>query len=215
MEVMTWIRQQPERFEPWHDQRYVESLAVISSFVKPGHTLLECGGQSVFTRAMRQFLPGVTIENTSGDLRHAWRITSGAYDAVIMMEVVEHLRDREESPVDAWTHSGFNNAIAEAHRVLRVGGRLFITTPNVTSLRSVQAMFEGNHPYMYEPHVREYAPRDLSSRVRKLGFHIDTLDTRDVWKRGGLRESQAVELLRVLPDPSLRGDDIFLVATKR
>lgn len=97
-----------------------------------------------------------------------------SFSGVLFTEVLEHLR---MNPI--WT-------LKEIHRVLEPNGRLLLTTPNLTSIYNLHSFLtEGKITDPYDQfikleeighmgHVREYAPAEVSSLLRKTGFR--TLD---------------------------------------
>lgn len=98
-------------------------------------------------------------------------LDDGSVDFVFALEVVEHL----VSP----TH-----LFAEAFRILKPGGRMLITTPNVARIGNIFKILVGRSPYErllpvdYEtehdtlPHVREYTMDELKDVLRGAGFRV-------------------------------------------
>ena len=140
----------------------------------------------------------------------------GYFATVLCCELIEHLA---EDPM---------HMMAEINRVLRTGGHLVLTTPNVTSLRAIAAILQGYHPGFYPAylkpearmerearHHREYAPREVARLLVDSGFEIVRLET------GPYREAPRPELVWVehllerygLPK-QWRGDAIYAVARK-
>ena len=98
------------------------------------------------------------------------------FDQVVAMEVLEHLA------VDPMF------MLAEANRVLRPGGTLLLTTPNITSLASLYLQLWGRHPAIgrqtfgpgiTDRHHREYAPREVKEVLIAAGFEMRRFDTFD------------------------------------
>ena len=134
-------------------------------------------------------------------------------DVVLAMEVLEHL--------------ALNPAhmFAEAQRVLRPGGTLIVTTPNIVSYRSLALAQSGQSPYsfgvfvpyhgVYGRHNREYTPHEVEVLGRMTGFDTSVLRTRDVYRQ---QIDEFVSVLSTLTDDAypldLRGQNIFYRGTK-
>jgi SAM-dependent methyltransferase len=98
-----------------------------------------------------------------------------SFDVVLMCEVIEH-----------FTHDPLR-ALHEIRRVLKPGGILILTTPNVARLENVARLLSNHNlydPYSgygpYGRHNREYTSTELSELLQFMGFDIDTLFTSDV-----------------------------------
>lgn len=138
------------------------------------------------------------------------------FEAVLACEMIEHLlRD----PM---------HLLLECRRILEEGGRLIITTPNVSSLTSVARALHGyDNPQLYSqyqrpgtdaptepPHVREYTAFELGDLLKAAGFEVESLFTEPI-----------AELAMNLPmwnfleehgyNTSLRGEQTYSVAVKR
>lgn len=132
------------------------------------------------------------------------------FDAVSCMEVLEHLT------VDPMF------LIQEANRVLKINGKLILTTPNIISTGSIQRLLEGNTPYSFplftkdcstNRHNREYTPWEVKLLLEKGGFEVSTLETKDFWSKPSM---EIFDLLKKLNKPlDLRGEDIMVVGVKR
>lgn len=108
-----------------------------------------------------------------------------SFDGVLFCEVIEHL---QMDPL---------RALREIWRVLRPGGWLILTTPNVARLVNVVRLVEGNNlydPYSghgpYGRHNREYSISELRAIGAYTGFELDDLYTSDVF-------GEEVEELRI------------------
>lgn len=200
--------------EPWHALRYALSWEWVEPFLTPGARVLDAGGESPFTAAIRELCPGVTVETTTPqDLRYL-DMGDRQYDLVLMMEVIEHIKDREDAPLDTFAGNGITHALKE---LARCGKRLFLSTPNLCCARSVQLILSGYHPFMFQPHVRELAPRDVVAYCTSAGWFISGSHVQRVWNdhRVSPSEMSAIAALaRQLSgdDSLLRGDCLFLLA---
>jgi SAM-dependent methyltransferase len=112
----------------------------------------------------------------------------GTFDAVLMCEVFEHLRI---NPV---------RTMHEVHRVVRPGGFLHLTTPNLFSLGGIRNFLlkrstffctrrelydELNHINVegFSGHVREYTHREVEGFLSRVGF----APVRSHFRFGGLK----------------------------
>ena len=103
----------------------------------------------------------------------------GHFDLVVAGEIIEHLI---YDPM---------HLLLESRRVLREGGYLLVTTPNVGSITSVAKTLDGHdNPQIFflykrpvagqEPdigHVREYTAYELGEAVKAAGFEVTQLFT--------------------------------------
>lgn len=102
----------------------------------------------------------------------------GHFATVVCCELLEHLA---EDPM---------HMLAEVNRILRPGGALVMSTPNICCYRSITAVLTGYHPGLFaqytvrqggnalEPrHAREYAPRDVALLLQAAGFTLEALET--------------------------------------
>lgn len=143
--------------------------------------------------------------------REPWPYPDSSFDLVTGMEILEHLT------IDP--HFFFS----EANRVLRPGGHLLLTTPNISSHRSLWRMMMGVSPYsfgtfvpsggVYGRHNREYVPAELDEIGSSAGFETVKLRTHDVY--GKEVAPEAAELLVARgEDLTMRGENILYLSRK-
>ncbi|GAA5128544.1 methyltransferase domain-containing protein [Luteolibacter yonseiensis] len=151
-----------------HEQRYSKAL----SEVKPSDDLLEIGtGLGVFSSRVAPAVStyrGIEYDATActaaksrvpdpesitqGDA-HSLQFPDSSFDAVICLEVLEHLPD-------------YRKALDEAARVLRPEGRLIASIPYVKT----GAPSKTNSHHLYEPGEEEFK-RELAERFGDLRIY--------------------------------------------
>jgi ubiquinone/menaquinone biosynthesis C-methylase UbiE len=130
------------------------------------------------------------------------------FDAVVLCEVIEHM---EVDPMFM---------LSEINRVTKQGGKLFLTTPNATSTRSIHKILNGIEPYFYMQyrhnrslyrHNYEYSVPTLKSVLHAAGFG-GKFWTEDTF------EDEIVSIPLMLHQlgytPEHCGDNIFAVTSK-
>jgi len=161
-----------------------------------------------------QFTCGIELFNAEKD---CFPYADGYFSTVLCCELVEHLT---EDPM---------HMMAEINRILRPGGHLVLTTPNIGSLRAIAAILEGYHPGFFpayirpraegeEPearHNREYTPREIVLLFHYAGFEMALLETGPFLAEPKPEHEWVKDLLeRYELPPDLRGDGIYAVGRK-
>ncbi len=147
--------------------------------------------------------------------RDPFPYSNGFFATVLCCELLEHLR------LDPMRMMG------EIYRVLRDGGILVLTTPNIVSLRALNAIVEGNQPAFYNrypdphgdfaedaKHEREYTPVEISKLLEAAGFIVEHIETDSYGSRPSPTELAERVLSYLGISPDLRGDCILAVARK-
>jgi SAM-dependent methyltransferase len=110
-----------------------------------------------------------------------WRDAS--LDVVLLLEVTEHI-------------DGLTQLFKETHRVLKPGGRLIFTTPNILSIKSRLRFFWTGYPYSFSPlydthpsdvwaHINPLTLDQYILRLRGSGLRCEMFTT-DKWQRSSL-----------------------------
>ncbi|OHE79128.1 MAG: hypothetical protein A2107_09235 [Verrucomicrobia bacterium GWF2_62_7] len=99
----------------------------------------------------------------------------GRFDVVLFCEIIEHLQN---DPL---------KVLGEIKRVLKPGGRLVLTTPNIARLENAVRLIGGKNisdPYSgygpYGRHNREYTRQEIGSLLEWSGFEPELSFTADV-----------------------------------
>lgn len=191
--------------------RFRETLAWIPPAPCPDARLLELGASPYLLTLLLKRYTGYRIEVSGEDLPDRDQITEivkrnqqtgdeytfqvqnfnvetdqypyedHAFDLVLCCELIEHL-------VLDPTHM-----LVEIHRVLKPGGRLLITTPNVLVLRHINSLVL-KHKNIYGPysgygvygrHNREWTLDELVQLTEGCGFVVERADIRDTYPHKG------------------------------
>lgn len=218
-----------------HLARYRATLDLLGLAGSTRPRILELGGGSLlFTLPLRAAVPDAEIligdygevpeerrltahDGASGETpsfpvryfdieRDDWPYPPNSFDLVLCMEIIEHLL---VNPC---------RVFREAHRVLRPGGRVLVTTPNIASYEAVLKLLNFDSPYLYGVysrhgpagrHNREYAPPELARLGESCGFATELLTTRDTYPPSGDTRALRAELGERLGPDDWRHQTIF------
>ena len=182
------------RYVYWHLARFVKTIQFLADIAKRGMRWLDLSSDPWFcllARAELGVAPVPTgysqgaieficdgsasyryeptpLEIREEDSRYA--VGSG-FDLVTAFELVEHLPFH---PVPF---------LVAANRALRDGGRMVISTPNITSWTAISRLLDGDAPYQTPhfagpmSHVKEYTPWELGELLEQSGFRVDAIHT--------------------------------------
>jgi SAM-dependent methyltransferase len=149
--------------------------------------------------------------------KDAFPYPDGHFATVLCCELLEHL------PTDPMF------MMAEINRILRPGGHVVITTPNVASIRALRAILDGYHPGFFPAyirpagpgaevearHAREHTPREVHNLLVDSGFAVARLETGEFRDKPRPEERWVSHMLERYQLPKhLRGDGIYAVGKK-
>ncbi|MGA2183184.1 MAG: glycosyltransferase [Bryobacteraceae bacterium] len=138
------------------------------------------------------------------------------FSTVLCCELIEHLK---ADPM---------HTMSEINRVLKPGGRLLLTTPNVISFRAIAGILQGYHPGFFPAYIRpdatghadarhnrEYAPMEVTFLLRDAGFETESITTGPFLGEPKPEFGWVKHLLeRYQLFTELRGDDIYALGRK-
>lgn len=151
--------------------RYRVSLASVERFAGPGRLLdVGCGGGFMLEAARERGWTAVGVDPSSYAVARARKmgheaheglvqdleLPEGEFDAVALLQVVEHVTDPRP-------------LLAASRRALRPGGALLVATPNPRSLLA-RAKRERFNYWIPPVHCVWYTPRALARLLRSSGF---------------------------------------------
>jgi glycosyltransferase involved in cell wall biosynthesis/SAM-dependent methyltransferase len=139
------------------------------------------------------------------------------FSTVLCCELIEHLT---ADPM---------HMIAEINRVLKPGGHLVLTTPNIASRRAISAILHGYHPGFFPAYIkpsseggpaearhnREYTAKEIYHLLLDAGFEVVRLET-GPFQNGPRPELEWVGhlLSHYQVPPELRDEGIYAVGRK-
>ncbi|MEU4446184.1 class I SAM-dependent methyltransferase [Actinosynnema sp. NPDC050801] len=138
--------------------------------------------------ALRAGVPAVAL-----DLGEPLPFRSGALDGILAGEVIEHVYDPA-------------SLLAECHRVLRPGGVLVLTTPNLATPQDRLRFLFGHAPRHVDPfheylhlHIRPFTAGLLATGLRLAGLTPTALRSNHVVWRTRFGDLRSARVARHLP----------------
>lgn len=227
----------PDHYLASHARRFQQTLASIPEANGPGMRAIEVGTYGFFLKAMRVLfnydrVDGAIFEastaqkvlkrsyafDTEGEeftlynanLEHeCLPMEDEQYDFVLAPEILEHM------PVDPM---GF---MQELNRITKTGGRLLLTTPNVSCIENIFRILWRQVPNTYyyyrsgrhaDRHNLEYGPDLLMQLMQNCGFDVERIWTEYSWFDP---RPELLEWIEKAGFPTeLRGDNLFIQAVK-
>jgi SAM-dependent methyltransferase len=241
--VEPWVVPEAIGYARQHTSRFAHTLSLVPPG-GPEKSVLEMGAYMQMTPALRFELGYGCVRGcyygSAGRIDRRHMVSSGgqefeclvdhfdaehdpfpypdeSFDTVLCCELIEHLT---ADPM---------HMMSEINRILRPGGRLLLTTPNIGSLRAISAILLGYHPAFFPAYIRarkegeeaearhnrEYVPREIGQMLADSGFEVERLETGEfieephpefLWVKDMLKRYQLAE--------ALRGDGIYALGRK-
>jgi 2-polyprenyl-3-methyl-5-hydroxy-6-metoxy-1,4-benzoquinol methylase len=142
------------------------------------------------------------------------------FDLVICTEVIEHIKDVESSQLpdlESFNYSGVINMLSEIRRVLVKSGYLVLTTPNASSMLTLDKWLHGEILLMDPHHVREFTTHDLNRVAHLSALRTHSISVINSWENT-LDPNTAEIRQYMLCNPAFasvqRGDNILAVFSK-
>lgn len=170
--------------------KYLKERGVLRDNIK----ILEMGTPSEFTDILKSEC-NAEITNTCSDLRYAPIMRWGdgenlaeEFDLILCMELIEHIKDQNTNDIGqlaCFNGTGVKCLINECNKLLKQGGNLFLSTPNVHCYAVLHNWCQQKEIYTYDLHPRELT----ESYLREvLGEHFDNMeiDYFDCWSCHGV-----------------------------
>jgi glycosyltransferase involved in cell wall biosynthesis/SAM-dependent methyltransferase len=191
--------------------RLTRSIEWLSRLDLQHKRVLELGGYSLASHVIQSLFPDNGYVTEEFELRKQFPFPDASFDVLISMEVLEHICDLYclyES-----TLSAVRSCLSESLRVLRPGGKMFLTTPNGSSIWVIQRALLHQPPWLSEYHFREFTVPELRALVEGAGFRIVAVRAEQVWHHW---DFDHIKKFMRAHNYSLddRGDDVFLLAEK-
>jgi glycosyltransferase involved in cell wall biosynthesis/SAM-dependent methyltransferase len=149
--------------------------------------------------------------------RDVFPYAAASFDTVLCCELIEHLFT---DPM---------HMMSEINRILKPGGHLLITTPNLGSLRAISAILLGYHPSFFPAYIRprkegeeaearhnrEYVPMEVQHLLTNSGFEVVRLETGEFLDEPHPEYGWIDHLMeRYRVHRTLRGDGIYALGRK-
>ncbi len=241
--VNSWVAPDARQYAANHTSRFVKTLEMTPAG-DGSKAILEMGAYMQITPALKFELcygtvrgcyyghPGrvdhKSIVSEDGrtfecDIDHfdaerdIYPYSDASFDTVLCCELIEHLFT---DPM---------HMMSEINRILKPGGHLVLTTPNLGSLRAISAILQGYHPSFFPAYIRprkegeeaearhnrEYVPMEVQHLLTDAGFEILRLETGEFLEEPHPEFAWINHMLdRYRVHQTLRGDGIYALGRK-
>ena len=242
-DIKKWVVPDAKAYAEQHQSRFVRTLEITPPGDK-SKSILEMGSYMQITPALKYKLgygyvrgcyygkPGIidhkSIESDLGEKfecaidhfdaeKDVYPYADESFDTVLCCELLEHLHD---DPMFM---------MCEINRILKPGGHVLVTTPNIGSLRALSAILQGYHPGFFPAYIhprsegaeaaprhnREYMPMELQLLYDDSGFETTSVETGEFLDEPHPEFGWIEHLLdRYQLPKTLRGDGIYALGKK-
>jgi glycosyltransferase involved in cell wall biosynthesis/SAM-dependent methyltransferase len=241
--IETWVAPEARDYASHHKSRFIHTLEMTPAGDE-SKAILEMGAYMQITPALRFQLgygkvrgcyfgklgqvdhkaivseDGRTFECDVDHFdaeRDIFPYAGASFDTVLCCELIEHLFT---DPM---------HMMSEINRILKPGGHLLITTPNLGSMRAISAILLGYHPSLFPAYIRprkegeeaearhnrEYVPMEVQHLLADSGFDVVRLETGEFLDEPHPEYGWIEHLLeRYRVHKTLRGDGIYALGRK-
>lgn len=178
-----------------HRNRYLNDIRLVNKYFKRSGRVLEIGslpcqmtyclkrigfkvvGVDISPRILSKFIFRYNLEVKKCDIeKQRLPFRNNYFDNILFNEVFEHLR------IDPLS------TLKEVNRVMKPGGLLILTTPNLYAFHKIIMFNIGmgfNNPYLefekltrygYMGHIREYSTSEIKEILKKTGFKVKKVE---------------------------------------
>jgi glycosyltransferase involved in cell wall biosynthesis/SAM-dependent methyltransferase len=242
-EIEAWVAPEAKDYAAHHKSRFVHTLEMTPAGDE-AKSVLEMGAYMQITAALKFRLGYGTVrgcyygkpghidhksivaesgETFTCDIDHfdaesdIFPYADASFDTVLCCELIEHL------PADPM------HMMSEINRILKPGGHLVLTTPNLGSLRAILAVLQGYHPSFFPAYIRprkegeeaearhnrEYVPLEVQNLLIDSGFEVVRLETGEFLEEPHPEFAWINHMLeRYRLHQTYRGDGIYALGRK-
>jgi SAM-dependent methyltransferase len=241
--ISAWVAPEAREYAGQHQTRFLHTLGMTPAGDE-SKTVLEMGAYMQITPALKFQVGYGTVRGCYfgklGDVDHKSIVSENgeifecavdhfdaerdvypypdeSFDTVLCCELIEHL------------FSDPMHMMEEINRILKPGGHLVLTTPNLGSRRAISAVLQGYHPSFFPAYIRprrqgeeaearhnrEYVPMEIQHLLTDAGFETIRLETGEFLDEPHPEHGWVDHLLeRYRVHQTLRGDGIYALGRK-
>ena len=169
LETLTAHAKRRYKGKTLYSKNALEKFNLINSLVGSGNNVLEVAcGDGTLSEMMSKNNQVTGIDIDDCDLqKDSLPYCNNSFNVVVASEIIEHI----------WDCDRF---LQDIRRVLKPGGRLIITTPNLASLGRRLMLLKGTSPYVDNfiypdeaGHIKHFTQKDFGYLLEKNGFTVE------------------------------------------